>query len=247
MPRFFIDSNLINENEITIQGEDVKHIINVLRMKKGEEAVLCDGKGIDYYCTLEHFDKTFVKAVIKRKEINNAESPVSISIFQGIAKGDKMDLIIQKAVELGVSEIIPIVTDRTVVKLNGKNDSELKQQRWQRIALEAAKQCGRGKVPKVYLPISIDEAFKNAKKFEMVLMAYEKERKTTLKKIIENKSPKTVAIYIGPEGGFSDEEASQALLHELNCVTLGNRILRTETCGLVLMSILMYEMGDVGA
>jgi 16S rRNA (uracil1498-N3)-methyltransferase len=245
MHRFFITPESVSENEILITGEDVKHIINVLRMKKSEEAVLCDGEGNDYYCTLEQFDKSFVKALIKQKQQNNAEPLIDVTLFQGIAKGDKMDFIIQKNVEMGVKTIVPVITSRTIVKLFDKKDIEAKVQRWQRIALEAAKQCGRGIIPIVKTPISLMKAYENSKNFELNIMPYEKEKSTSLREVITGKRPKSIAIYIGPEGGFSEEEASQALLCGLKCVTLGERILRTETCALVLMSILMYEMGDV--
>ena len=246
MPRFFVEKENISENDITIVGEDVKHIKNVLRMKAGDEVTLCDGLGNDFSCVLNVFEKDFIEAKIIDKKKSEAESNLRITLYQGVAKGDKMDFIIQKNVEMGISRIVPVLTERTVVRFNDNKDREAKRQRWQRIATEASKQSGRGAITQVDMPMTFEQALKDSQGSEYVIVPYEKERDSSLKSTLLGKKFESVAVFIGPEGGFSEDEIEKAISSKATPVTLGKRILRTETCGLVMVSILMYEMGDIG-
>jgi 16S rRNA (uracil1498-N3)-methyltransferase len=178
---------------------------------------------------------------------NITEPPVEIILYQGLPKSDKMDYIIQKGVELGLKGIVPVITERTVVKLADKKGEQKKCERWNRISMEAAKQSNRGIIPLVGLPIDFKKAVNAAKDFDISLIPYEKERGNGLKGVILNRiDAKKVSIFIGPEGGFAEKEIEIAIENGIYPVTLGPRILRTETAGIAVLSILMYELGDVG-
>lgn len=243
MPRFFVDQTQIANQEITITGSDVNHIKNVLRMNIGEEISISDGKGKDYFGKIKEFSKDTVVVAVENSWDSYVELPCEIYLFQGLPKADKMELIIQKAVELGVYSVVPVVTKRTIVKLD-QSKAEKKVSRWQNIAQSASKQAGRGIIPKVELPVSFGEALFMAKNLESSIIPYEKaEGMEQARAIIKSmKDKKSIGIFIGPEGGFDEKEIEEAKAAGVIPMTLGHRILRTETAGLAALSILMFEM-----
>lgn len=243
MHRFFVDPSQINENKAVICGDDVKHISKVLRLKCGDTVELCDGKLNDYICTISSVEKDEICAEIKEKKSNLNESPLCITLYQGIPKGDKMDYIIQKCVELGVNKIVPVAMKRTVVKVK---TPYFKSERWQRISLEAAKQCRRGIIPEVSEPISFDNVLKEISgSGALNILPYENEDVHRLKDVLNNNlHAERVNLIIGPEGGFDDEEITLARLKNVNTVTLGPRIMRCETAPVAAVSAVMYALGD---
>lgn len=236
MARFFVLPEQIDGNLIYIKGEDVAHISRVLRMQPGDDISVCDGMGKDYICQLAKIDKTSVVAEIITVQENDAEPLSKITLYQGIPKGSKFDFIVQKCVEIGVTKIVPMQTERVVSK------GALKIDRLSKISMEAAKQSGRGIVPLVCETISFDEAVSKASADDIALIPYECERENTLKAVLKNATATNISVFIGPEGGFSDHEISLALEHGIHSVTLGNRILRTETAGLVTIGNILYEL-----
>lgn len=244
MPRFFVNQNQIDDEFITIYGEDSHHISRSLRMAAGEHITVSDMNGFEYDCVLEVFVDTYVKARIIEKRLSENESPVRIHLYQALPKGDKLDFIIQKAVECGVFDITPFESERCVVKVK-KDAEERKTERRNKIALEAAKQCGRGMIPLVKSSISFNEMLKEASSFDVALFCYEGDGTeplgATLKKLINEKDIKDVAIIIGSEGGFSKQEASMAKEYNFNSIGLGKRILRAETAAIFALSCLVYE------
>lgn len=244
MYQFFVDSSQIQDKRVIITGGDVNHIKNVLRLKIGEEIAVKNGvDGKEYRCGIEEFTKDSVICTLRFIREEGVELPSKIYLFQGIPKADKMELIIQKAVELGVFEIIPVVVKRCVVKLDEKK-AAAKVTRWQGIAEAAAKQCKRGIVPLVTEPMSMKEAVAYASNMDVKFIPYElAEDMGHTKKIIEAVQPgESVAVFIGPEGGFEESEVAEALAAQIVPVTLGKRILRTETAGLTVLSWLMYHL-----
>ena len=246
MYRFFVEPSQIGEEEIRICGSDVNHIKNVLRMKQGEEILISGGENLEYTCYIQEMQEEEVTAHIMYVQEAGYELPSRIFLFQGLPKGDKMELIIQKAVELGIHQIVPVASRRSVVKLDKKKE-EKKIVRWQAIAESAAKQSKRMYVPQVAGVMSFGEAVQYAGKLDVVLMPYElakgmKETKEIIRGIQKGQS---VGIFIGPEGGFEEEEVRQAVsLAGARPITLGKRILRTETAGLTVLSILMFELEE---
>lgn len=250
MSRFFVDKSSVDigNNTVTISGEDVKHIAGVLRAAPGDHLELSDGMGTDYDVVIDHISKDSILTKIIGSRPNKTEPPIEVTLFQGIPKADKMDYIIQKCVELGVKRIIPVTTARTVVRFANKKDSDSKAARWRRIAQEAAKQCDRGIIPEVGDPVSFNEAVGQASGFDLKLIPYEEESRGSLRRLLkEFSNAGTIAVFIGPEGGFTADEAEKAVKGGFASVTLGPRILRTETAGLASAAIIMYELGDMGA
>ncbi len=242
MHRFFADKSQINQNKIEIIGDDVKHISRVLRLKEGENISVCDKEKTDYLCSIESIEKDRVILSILEKYPNKNESNISITLYQGLPKGDKLDYIIQKSVELGAVKIVPVVMKRTVVKLGNISS---KMQRWQRIADEASKQCMRGILPEVAEPVTYEEMLKELSGEDLNILPYENETCNKLKDLLkENPSCRNVNIIIGPEGGFDDDEIDRALENNISTVTLGPRIMRCETAPLAAISAVMYELGD---
>lgn len=241
---FYVENSQFSENSITITGDDVNHMKNVLRMNIGERVKICDGEGKDYYCEIASFEKNQVIADIMEIKETESELPAKIYLFQGLPKKDKMELIIQKSVELGVYEVIPVNMKRCVAKIEDGKKEKKKLERWQSISTAAAKQSGRGIIPKVHSLISFKEALAMAKEMDIAIVPYEladhiEKSHEVIKKAAEKKS---VAIFIGPEGGFDEKEIQLALEEEFDTITLGKRILRTETAGLTILSILMFQM-----
>lgn len=245
MPKFFVPTNQIEKDKIVIQNDDVNHIKNVLRAKVDDKIDICDyNTSKNYVCEIEEIEDKVIRCKIIEQIDSNVESEVKVSIFQGIPKADKMELVIQKSVELGAHDITPIEMKRCVVKLKEK-DKTKKIQRWQKISEVAAKQSGRDIIPNINNIININKLCESLEKYDLVLVAYENEKFNTLKneliKIKNNKKVK-IAIIIGPEGGIDKAEIEQLEKYNAKIVTLGNRILRTETVALSMLSIIMYEL-----
>jgi len=243
MYQFFVEPENICGNQIVITGDDVNHIKNVLRMKTGEEIAVSNGiDGKEYRCAIEEIGEEVLCKLLFIKE-DGVELPSEVVIFQGLPKGDKMEMIIQKTVELGICEIVPVATSRCVVKLDAKKEKS-KLQRWQSIAEAAAKQSKRRYVPQVSSVMSFKEALSYAKTMDVLLIPYEMaEDMPYTRSIIENIKPgQKVGFFIGPEGGFDEKEIEIAKESGVIPITLGKRILRTETAGLTLLSWIMYQL-----
>lgn len=282
MPRFFIETCLPqDQSRLTLAGDDAHHIKDVLCMKIGEVLTVCDGAGVDLAVVIETIGKQGVGGRILSRSINQTEPPYHITLFQGLPKGDKMEQIIQKAVELGVYRIVPVQCRRSVARIDQK-DIVKKMTRWNRVTLEAAKQCGRGQVPLVEAPLSFAAAARTAGQADLSWIPWENERERSLKSLFDNitmipksapesrpssisvsepvskstlnqgvpeqksgqnpaGSTPTFSFLIGPEGGFAPEEIEQALAQGITPVTLGRRILRTETAGLAVLAIVGYQ------
>ena len=250
MPKFFVKEEQINNQEIKIQGTDVNHIKNVLREKVGSELIICNEKtGQDYLCEIKEIKEENIICNIKEKLLNNVESNIKVTIMQGLPKADKMELIIQKSVELGVNNIIPIEMKRCVVKLKDK-DKIKKIERWQKISVVAAKQSGRNIIPEINQVENLKNICETFENYDIVLLAYENEKENTIKNELKQLKEKNqnknedvkIAILIGPEGGITEEEVEIARKKGAKIITLGKRILRTETVALNVLSIIMYEL-----
>ena len=244
MYQFFVEPNQINTDTrtVVITGNDVNHIKNVLRMKTGEQVAVSNGTdGKEYHCSITSMDESSVVLQLLDIAEDGAELPSQVVLFQGLPKGDKMELIIQKNVELGIHSIIPVATKRCVVKLDDKKAGS-KISRWQGIAEAAAKQSKRGIIPQIGNVMTFKQALFYVQDFDVKLVPYEHaEDMGKTKAILENVKPgQRIAIFIGPEGGFDESEIEQALAAEVTPITLGKRILRTETAGFTIMSWLMY-------
>lgn len=241
MSKFFVERENIGDTKITIVGEDVLHIKRVLRMKPGDEIKLCDSAGIDYAAVIEEIGDTIICRICKSTK-SETEPPVKVTLFQGIPKAAKMDYIIQKTVELGICGIVPCALNRCVSKIDG----DRKIARWQKIAEEAAKQSGRGIIPTVHAPVSLLEAVEMMKADDLSFVPYECEEKNSLKKILTGtQNIKTAAFMVGPEGGFDKSEIDILSRNGIVPISLGKRILRTETAGEAVLAMLMYEIGDI--
>ncbi len=249
MPKFFVSKQNVKDDKIIIVGQDVNHLKNVLRKKTGDTITICNtDTAIDYLCEIQELEEKKITCHILQKLEANAESHIKVTILQGLPKADKMEFVIQKSVELGVYDITPVEMKRCVVKLNEK-DKRKKIDRWQKIAEVAAKQSGRNTIPKINDSISVKNVCNLCQEYDIVIVAYENEKQNKLRyeleklKLNETQALK-IAILIGPEGGIEDSEI--ALLQESGAkiVTLGNRILRTETVALNILSIIMYELED---
>ena len=245
MHHFFVSPNQIDDKYVTITGGDVNHIKNVLRMKVDEELLISNGQDKDYYCKIEAISDDEIKALILDEEFEGTELPTELYLFQGLPKSDKMELIIQKAVELGVKEIIPVATKRCVVKLDDKKEAS-KIKRWQAISESAAKQSRRTKIPEISSDKSLKEAINRAKDFELGIIPYEnfKDMKETKEVLSKVQKGIKIGIFIGPEGGFEESEVQYALDNGIHPISLGKRILRTETAGLAILSVLMFQLED---
>lgn len=241
MANFYISKSMINEDKAIITGDEAKHISRVLRMKKGDKVTLCDGNGTFFDAVLTDFNEKEVTADILSQRVAETEAKVKITLYQGVPKNPKLETIVQKAVEIGVVKIVPVDTKRAVAKL----DKSEKIDRLQKIALEAAKQSKRGIVPTVCPCMSFKDAVNEAKQAELAIIPYEEERENSLKEVLTGKKAQTVSIMIGPEGGFDTEEVELALANGITPVTLGKRILRTETAGLAVSSVVLYEFDEM--
>ena len=244
MYQFFVEPSQIQDKKVIITGSDVNHIKNVLRLKPGEEIAVRNGvDGREYRCGIEEFAQDQAICSLRFVKEEGVELPSKVYLFQGLPKADKMELIVQKAVELGVYEVIPLAVKRCVVKLDEKK-ARAKANRWQGIAEAAAKQSKRGVVPVVKEPMTMKEAAAYARGMDVKLIPYElAEDMAHTQKVIESIRPgESVAVFIGPEGGFEEGEVAEAIAAGIEPITLGKRILRTETAGLAVLSWLMYHL-----
>lgn len=245
MSHFFINSDQVAGELLTIIGDDVNHMKNVLRMRSGEAFTAADENSEFYHCEIEELEKTQVTAKILWKEKGATELSSKVYLFQGLPKSDKMELIIQKAVELGAYEVIPVATKRAIVKLDAKKEAS-KLKRWQAIAEGAAKQSGRMRVPQISEVKTYGEALQMARELDVNIIPYECARgMEETREVFRSIRPgMSVGIFIGPEGGFEESEVEKAKELGIYPVTLGRRILRTETAGLTTLSILMYLLEE---
>ncbi len=244
MYHFFVDSSAIGEGKVRITGADLNHMKNVLRMKLGEAVLISDGTGKDYNCQVETYTEGEGILGILSENEDSRELPSRIWLFQGLPKSDKMEVIIQKAVELGAAGVIPVATRNAVVKLDAKK-AESKVRRWQAIAESAAKQSKRSYIPQVGAVMSLKEAFSyiEEQKFDLCMIPYELEKGMDGTKQVLSRlaSGQQIAVFIGPEGGFDEEEIRLALEKNVIPVSLGKRILRTETAGPAILALLMMK------
>lgn len=262
MSRFFVDQKNIGAGTIFLDDrEDLHHMIKVLRLSVGDEIDVSDGAEWEYHAVITSLDKDGGEAKILDKQKFSAEPEIKVTLFQGIPKQGKMETIVQKCVELGVNRIIPVFMVRTVVADKGNFDKKI--QRWQKVSNEAVKQCRRGIIPEVSQPVKIEDVLEMFDEFDLVLFPYENEDGTTIKDVLRTLAagcsgidaegngaeggsmaakPKSIAIIIGPEGGFSDEEADLITEKGGKSVSLGKTILRTETAGMTALAMTMYEL-----
>lgn len=241
MPRFFVTKEQISENTILINGADAHHIARSLRMAEGDEAIICDGCGDEYLCKLLRIRDDECICEIIEKINSEAESPIFITLCMAYPKGDKLETVIQKAVELGASRIIPFESSRCIKRPKAEK-AEKQNARLSRIAEEAAKQCGRAVIPRVLPPLSYRQMLSEATKSELALFCYEAENGLSVKDVLKDRDlPLSISVVVGSEGGFSPEEAE--LAKEAGCisVSLGKRILRCETAPSYVLSAISYR------
>ena len=243
MYQFFVDDAQVHEHEIVIEGSDVNHIRNVLRMKKDERIRISNMSGKAYFCHITLITEDMVVAEIDSEDDNGTELGNRITLFQGLPKNDKMELIIQKAVELGVYKIVPVSMKNCVVKLDEKKAAK-KVERWQAIAESAAKQSKRTIIPLIDKPVPYKLALEKAGKLDVMLVPYENERGMDATRQImgQIKKGQSIGIVIGPEGGFAPEEIKLADDNDMHRISLGRRILRTETAGLATLAMLVFNL-----
>ena len=247
MDRFFVDkSNIDLENgTCIIEGEDVKHISKVLRCKKKKKLEICDKDNSEYVCEITDISKNQVDLNIIEKNEIKRESDLKVKLYQGLPKSTKMEFILQKLTEVGVDEIILVSTKRSVVKVDDKKEGK-KLERWERIIYEAAKQSKRGKIPTLRGVLSFDEALDDMKNNDMNICPYENEKTVSIKSAIRKADINNIGIFVGPEGGFEEEEIQTLQDIDSKVVSLGPRILRTETASVVASSIVLYELSNLG-
>lgn len=235
MSRFFItDADILSGEHITLKGENFHHLSRVLRARVGEKVEVCDGKGTDYFCTAERFDKESALLKINRTALNTAENGPFITLYQCVAKGDKMEQIITRCIEMGVSRIVPVMSEHCVARVRGDEKGE----RWRKVALSAAKQSGRGIVPEVTAVMDIKDAVREMAKSKLAFVCYEKETEHTLASL---PTADEIAFLIGSEGGLSENEAKLWQTAGLGAVSLGERILRTENAAAYVLPVLFYK------
>lgn len=251
MARFFVTPDKIQATEVIISGEDVKHITKVLRLGPGDRITVLDGLGNEYLVRITAIEAGQVQGQILEISLATNEAPIRVTLIQGLPKGEKMELIIQKAVELGVYRIAPVETTRSIVKLDAKK-AEQRRERWQRVSMEAAKQSRRFIIPSVEPIGSFNRELAKIPKEAVVLMAWEEASQplkpvlTRLKSELKGAKKQEIYLIVGPEGGFTPEEAQAVKESGAQIISLGPRILRTETAGLTGLAVIMYELGDLG-
>jgi 16S rRNA (uracil1498-N3)-methyltransferase len=241
MQRYFVDPGQMDEQYVMITGDDVNHIARVMRSRIGDEIICCNGQGRDVRGAIEAIEETFVRVRILEEGLVNRELPVQVTIAQGLPKGDKMELVIQKGTELGAFSFCVFTSMRTVVKLDDKKEKK-RLERWQKIAKEAAEQSHRSRVPDVGNVLTWRELLASASRFHYALFAYEKEETAALRHALAEITPgSSVLIVIGPEGGFDEKEVMEAEAAGFVSVSLGRRILRAETAPLYALSCVSYQ------
>ena len=241
MPKFFFDSSKIQDGVVALEGENARHLLKVLRVKVGDGLILCDGEAFDYDATVKSISKDSLEVYLIKKYENSSEPRTKITLFQGLPKGDKLSYIVEKAVEAGIYEITPVLMKRSVAR-SDKIEFAKKAARFQKIAESAAKQSNRGIIPQINGLHSLGEAIAGRESFDLLLMPYECERDQTLKKVLRCwPNADKIAVFIGPEGGFDQEEADTLIKAGFHPVSLGPRILRTETAGIASIFEILYE------
>ena len=242
MARFFVEPEEMAGNEIVLTGENAQHA-KVLRLKAGEEVLVCDGHGMECRCTVESLSSGEVILSVLERQISATEASVKVSVYMAFPKADKLEHVIQKATELGAYEIVAFPSARCISKPDEKSLKK-KVERWQKIAASAAEQSGRGAIPEVVVLPSYAAALERAAKADKALMFYENEHATTLRMALESGDFKSVSLLTGPEGGLEEKEVEQARMAGLQVCTLGSRILRCETAPLCALSAVMYAAGE---
>lgn len=254
MQRYFVSPQAIRDQQVRITGDDVKHITRVLRLQPGDEVICADGRGNSYLVRLTNLQPDAVVGDMIRKLDEKVESQVNLTLVQGLPKSDKMDLIVQKGTEMGIQRFVPIETERTIVQYDAKKETK-RLERWQRIAKEAAEQSHRLVIPELQEVTSFRAWMeREARAYDLLLIAYEAEAEQGMREVLQRYSvdsphrviPRSIAVVIGPEGGLTKEEVDFALKKGARAVTLGPRILRTETAGLVAAAIILYHYGQMG-
>jgi len=255
MNRFFVKPEYIENDVVEISGDDFNHISNSLRLKKGDKIIISIGDGYDYIVRLVNFKESSVSGQIIEKKSNQTEPSINIDLAQAIPKNRNIEFVIQKGTEIGVNNIIPLETERTIVKLS-KSKEKRRIERWQTIAEESAKQSQRGNVPRIEGLVSFDNKEKLEEllnKYDRVLVLYAGETSKNIKDTIKNYKKNKIGnilLFIGPEGGFTKQEIelleNSVSSTKVETISLGPRILRTETAGIVALSAILYEFGDLG-
>lgn len=244
MQRYFVSPEQIDGSKIVLRGDDVHHIKNVMRFRAGDPVILCDGRGFDYVAEIADLRKESVSCRVIEQRSSIGEPRTSICVAQSLPKGDKLDWVLQKGTELGVTAFFPFTSTRSVVKLQPEK-AKKRHQRWERIVKEAAEQSHRGRLPSVYPLADWKELLAWIPQYELTLIAYEREG-AALDEILAQPSEASMLIIVGPEGGFSEDEVQEAKDAGAIPVSLGPRILRTETASLALVACILYAYGDMG-
>lgn len=242
MTRFFVSPEDIADDFFVLTGENAAHA-KVLRLKNGEQVMVCDGEGRECLCTISDISDNQVCLVVDRRQESVSEPQVKVSVYMAFAKGDKLEHVIQKATELGAYEIVAFPSARCVSKPDDKSLLK-KVERWQKIAASAAEQSGRGIVPQVHTVASYSDALLRSMCADLSILFYENEQSTTLRMALEEKTCNSISLITGPEGGFDRKEVEQAMNAGLRVCTLGRRILRCETAPLCALSAIMYASGE---
>ncbi len=242
MIRFFVTAKELTDNFLVLTGENAEHA-KVLRLKNGEEVLVCDGEGNECLCTVSDVSPGQISLVVQKRQQSESEPKVKASIYMAFPKGDKLEHVIQKGVELGAYEIVAFPSARCISRPDEKSLRK-KQERWQKIAASAAEQSGRGRIPRVIILDSYQQALKRAGESDLSVLFYENERATTLKMALEENGYSTVSLLTGPEGGLEQKEVELAKHEGFHICTLGNRILRCETAPLCALSAVMYASGE---
>ncbi len=242
MTRFFVDSRELSDNFLVLTGENAEHA-KVLRLKNGEEVLLCDGIGNECLCTVSDVSPGQISLVVQKRQVSASEPKIRASIYMAFPKGDKLEHVIQKATELGAYEIVAFPSARCVSRPDEKSLRK-KQERWQKIAVSASEQSGRGLIPQVVIVDSYQKALKRAEESDLAILFYENEKATTLKMALDAKEYNTISLLTGPEGGLEAREVEMAKDAGFQICTLGSRILRCETAPLCALSAVMYASGE---
>jgi len=255
MHRFFINKINLDETQkkakITDKN-DIKHASKALRIEIGEKIELCDQDGVEHICEVEHIESEFIECGVIKSAMNTRESNIEITLFQGLPKADKLEMIIQKTTELGVVSITPVQMKRCVAKWKDDKSAVKKLERWNKIAFEAAKQSKRGRIPTVDNPLNVKQLQNIISEYDLVVLPYENESAQGIGEVVSSviQAPndiKRIGIIIGPEGGFAEEEVELLTDAGAKSVKLGPRILRTETAGVVTVALMQFSLGDLGS
>lgn len=246
MQRYFVPADQITGNSVTVTGEDARHITKVMRFREGEQIIVSDGQGKDVTAAITLLSSERVEGQIIGEISEKRELPVRVTIAQSLPKGDKMDMVIQKGTELGAASFFPYVSARSVVRLDDKKE-EKRGERWRKIAKEAAEQAHRSLIPDISSVFSWRQLLDESRNYDAAVLAYEQENSYTLHRVLAQCSEGAkILLVIGPEGGFSEEEVQQAQESGFHVVSLGKRILRTETAGLYALACVSYHFEQIG-